>query len=447
MGARHIKCLIALFFLSFLLAIPSVASAFDGFFTSESIFQARRATNNRYETPFYQYNAIGISDLPLNFTFDTSFQGLYDGKANNYTRFDLYQAVFALDVYPERVRIIGGRQFADDGFQVLLRDGLTIEVAPPGPVGFDLYFGIPRYLEDGNFTGVTEGMMTGVNVRTQGIKNLGLTFSARYSKINITRTAARTNDTVQLGLAGTYSFASNAWTPAVYAGAEYDIGGKTMDVANLGIDFYPHWRLAINVEGGYYNTSRNSTESKLFKTYFADEMIQAIVGSSIKLPKGFGFFENAAYQNSAVRGRGRENSYLVEAGFSKHWKRAGLSSKIAYYFQKSFGGTVHGAYLDLGFEKFIAEPLSFDFGADVSHYNKITNDDGTAFSFIGGLNYNFVKGFTAVFGGEFNRNEFFNREARVTLMLTMDFDGDMLRYHPERKPRRIRPYRGYQEGA
>lgn len=383
-------------------------------------------------TPIDQYIGFGFSELPRDFGFNTNFR-VFTDPTRPAQQFDLYEAVLHIEP-ASHFTMDGGRQWNVDGFNADLLDALKLGLFPEGSfVGGSLFGGVPRYPEDGNFHNVMEGLNVGLNLNLQNVENTSLQFSAKWNKVDATRTSWKRNDTIYVGLVGSHQF-EDVWAqPNIYGNVEYDIAANTFDVGTFGIDLYPHWRVALTLEGNRFDVSRSSREQTVFGNSFTGSIRQAREALQIKIAKSLHFFEDFSYQRYNVAGRGGENGYTANAGFEHFWKAAKFSTLAQYYYFKSYGGTVNGGYVHFSDSYF--KNWLFELGVDVSRYSKITGQKSTPVSVVGDVAYLINDRCRFSLGGEFNHNIWFNREGRATVNLELNFDKKD--YHPEKRSKKI----------
>lgn len=416
--------------LVFFQSTDAISASWD--FGYRNISQIRKGPNRTNEFPINQYVGIGLSQLPRNFSFETNFRAFADPKMDR-KAFDLYEAAFHVEPVSS-FSLDGGRQWLSDGFDATILDGTRLGFFPSdGHLGGSIYAGIPRYLEDGNFHNVTEGLVIGGALNLLNVKDTSAGFSVRWRKIDATRNDYRHNDTIYLGLAGSHQFTSSSWAPNIYGNAEIDTAGKTLDVGTLGLNFYPHWRVAFTIEGSRFDVARRSADETILGNFFSGSIAQGREGLQIKIAKDLNFIQDFSFQYYKVPGRGAENGYTAGAGLGHFWEKAKLSSEGEYYYRKSFGGHVHGGYVALAnkYFKHVFANVSFD----ISRYSKVTGQRDTAISLVGDVGYAFTGRTRLAVGGEFNHNNWFDKEGRITLGLEIGLDTSG--YTPEKRSKKI----------
>lgn len=400
----------------------SAAFAFSYDFSYELLSQVRENRAGQREVPINNYIGLELGDMPKEFSFTTNARILADPTRNSeHFAFDLYQAALHVEPVKEVLQLDGGRLWFVDGFSVETMDSVVVSVLPKDwHVGLTFYGGLPRSVEIGDFNPPVQSLIAGTRLSLQDVEDTYVELSAKYKKVNMRQTNYRQNDSIHVGISGMHEFSKVKSTPSIYGNVEYNIAGKVLEVGTLGFDIYPHWRLALNFEGNYFNTDRQSDENSLFETFDSGDIIEGRQSIELKLTKGFRFFEEFAYQRFSVTGRGSENGYLAEAGLGNYWKKGKFSTALSYYFQKNYGGTVNGAFLELinTYFKGWTAKASFDY----SRYSKLLNRNGTAYSVVAGASYEFTDFATLYLGGEYNRNVWYNNDIRGTLDFTLHFD-------------------------
>ncbi|MBI2091896.1 MAG: hypothetical protein HYY43_06475 [Deltaproteobacteria bacterium] len=414
-------------------ALSSQAFAKSWDFNYRNLAQFRDGRNNDSQIPVNQYISVGLSELPRNFSFQTDFRSFVDANNTADDAFDLYQAAFHIDPV-DIFSIDAGRMWFADGFDATLIDGARFSLFPKsGYLGSSVYAGVPRFIETGDLFRLTEGLIVGTNLNLQNVKDTAAQLSAKWRKLDATKNDYKENDTIYLGLTASHQFSNIGATPNIYGDFEYDLAGKTINAGTAGVNLYPHWRIALTFEGNYFDVSRDSNETTIFGNYFSDELVQGRQAAQIKLMKNLHLLEDVSYQHYRIGGLGNKNGYTAGGGLDYYWEKPKLSSTGEYYYRKSFGGNVHGGLLELVnkyFEKLVAD-LSFD----VSRYSKITGQDGTATSLVGLLSYQIAKRSFLGIGGEYNHNNWFDREGRLTINFEMGLDNTM--YTPEKRSKKL----------
>ena len=419
MGNKQIKNHWIGLFVAVLL-FPAAGFAGDLSVHSRTLTQVKKARNKAYRIPISEYFDLNLSNLPKNSTFDLNFQGSGEPKTS-YDRFDLYLATFHIEP-TSSLYIDGGRFWLPDGFGVSLMDGGRFSLMPKGwKVGFGAYAGIPRYLDDGEFeASIIEGFATGFQLLLQDVTDTAAALSFQYRKADVTQKNYRENDIFLAGLSTSHQFSDFWATPQAYGNFEYNVPGKMVNAGAVGGDFYPHWRVAFNLEGGYYDVDRRYAETSFLGQYFSGAMYQGQQGMEIKLGKGFRYFENVSIQKFKVTGRGNENGYLISDGLGYYWEPIKLSTTLEGHYAKSFGGKVYGGLIEWTSKYF--KNLLMEASLDVSRYNKVTGQKDTAVSIVGALGVPISKHFDLKVGGEYGHNNWFNNEGRVTLQIDMNLD-------------------------
>lgn len=404
--------------------------ASDWGFTYRNLAQVRKDISPSRSVPIYQYFGYNLSGLPKNIDFQTDFRAYLNPELSD-GQMDLYQATLHIEP-AEDLNLNVGRLWTVDGFETGPVDGFKVGFFPSDfIVGGSFYAGVPRYLEETNFTNIPNGLLVGFNLNLQEVKNTTLQFSTRWKKINVTSNSWNRNDTISAGLTGSHQF-DNSWSPNIYGDVEYDIAGKVFDDGTLGIDLFPHWRVALTFEGNRFNVNRKLDQPTILGNYFTGGIWQGRQALELKLRKNLHFIEDFSYQRYDVQGRGGENAYTASAGLDYYWEALKLSALATYYLRKSFGGQVQGGYFEVNnkyFKKWI-----FEAHVDVSHYSKITKQTSTAVSLIGDVCYMFNNYFKLALGGEFNRNNWFSRDGRITINAAIDFD--KATFHPKKHERK-----------
>lgn len=386
---------------------------------SRTLIQVKELRGGEESVPLNEYVSLNVSQLPKNASFAVDFRA-FMSQPDDRKNMNLYQAAFHIEPLAS-LTIDGGRFWFLDGFEGTLLDGARFDIMPSDwHVGLKLYGGVPRHLDQGDFDNVTEGLIAGTQWYLRGFDHTAAQLNMRYEKISLGTKNYRENDTFAASCAGSHQFTDFWASPALYGNAEYNIAGKTLDAGSVGFDLYPHWRVALNFEGNYYDVDRNINETTFLEQYLTDEMLQGRQSMDLKLAKNLRLFEEFAYQRFQVPGRGNDTGYIASAGVGHYWKAAELSSRAEYYYGKSWGGTLHGGMLEL--INTSIKHLTGSASVDVSRYTKVTGQLGTAISAVGSAEYGFADAYSLLVGGEYNRNNWFDHEGRATVQFVVSLD-------------------------
>lgn len=400
------------FFLLPFLSGPLFAAEYD--VGAKILGQVRKNTQNLQRLPVDGYFSAEAYGSKVSAETDMRFFRDFDTRVDKY---DLYQTV--LHVRPlETLQFDMGRQFVNQGFFAAVLDGVQATVSPSEHFFTTVFSGIPRDIEMENFNN-NRRLLTGISLGLKNVKRTEATLHAAWRSNNIHMFDAGRNDEALVGLTLSRQFAVSS-TPFVYANFEYSATGKVVQAGTAGLDIYPTSRIALNVEGNYFNVDRNFSQQTIQGLYSAGRLIDARLSSTWTLVENYlAFTENVSYENIEVLSRDFRNGWRAEAGFSVTAKKAGFRFEPVYYYIKSFGGTVNGVrgYFHEQFNDLFYAELSVDF----SKYRKITNDNDNALSFYGWTGYEVAKGLVLSGGFEFNKNNFFDRDARGSFRVDYHF--------------------------
>lgn len=417
---------------AFLLLFPLQLFA-EWDFSYRNLSQVQKGRFVGTEAPINQYFSLGISKLPKDSAFQTDFKVFINNETNSY-QFDLYQAVYNIEPV-ESLAIELGRMWLAESFDTALLDGMKLSVTPgSGYLNFSLYAGGNHYYEQGNVHRGEEGLLVGAALNLQNVEDTLARFAARWRKVEATVNDWGRNDTIFLGLNASHKF-SDAWsTPNIYGNIEGDTAGEVIDTGTLGFQFFPHWRLALALDGNYYNVSRNSAYETIFQNYFSGRIIEAKANARVKVMKNLHIFEDLSYLRYTPIALNSKNGYLFNVGLDAYLEPAKLSTLAKFYYLRSYGGHVYGGYLGLDTKYREHWTAALDF--DLSNYSKITGQSDTATSLVGDVAYWFNKITKISLGGELNHNQWFNRDARLTIDLAIGLTNSD--YTPEKRSKRLK---------
>ena len=195
----------------------------------------------------------------------------------------------------------------------------------------------------------------------------------------------------------------------------------------------------LRSRGGSYIVGTPKSMLRQFEQHLTDKDWHEVQeGVEVKLIHGFRLFEDFSYQRYGVVSRGNENGYIASSGLGHYLKVLKLSSTGEFYYGKSFGGKVYGGLIEWTDKYF--EEFDIQTSLDISRYSKITNQTDTAISLVGGVDYQFVDCCSFGLGGEFNHNNWFSKEGRVTVRLVVGGGGSPRPEVSLRSPRLMRQF-------
>lgn len=425
---RHVRrtLITAFVFVVFIWAVPSFAT---DYYAKQGLFtQVRENSLSEREFPLSYYLDAGLKGLPQSGSFDVSF---FDNKVfknpTNDNTFDLYQAVFRMNDIGDLVSFSAGRQFVNAGSTYLI-DGAEISFkGPEWPVKVGLLGGVPRYIETGDFHGKI-GLIGGGYLELQGLKNYQAKLSLIYDKVDIHKTKWEESDTLLIGFYNANTF-DVSFKPTLFANVEYNAGGNNLETGTGGISIQPNRRLYAVLEGGACNTNREWQRPTIFSLFTSGPFYQGRAGISYKLIDSVGAVEDLilrggyALQRYDVQQPLATTGHLADAGIGFSILPINMDVSAGYSFYDSYGGMAHDFVLAIHEEPI--DKLYIDAGGNVTKYSKVTNVKDVGYSAYLTSGYELLKGFILSVGGEYLKNNTFNKEFRATAMLSYTLQGSI----------------------
>ena len=376
--------------------------------------EVKKDTQNRRLFPVDGY--LSGSAYGSKISAETDMRFFRDFETDN-DKYDLYQTVAHL-MPMDTLQFDLGRQFVNQGFFVEVLDGVQATVSPTEHFFTTLFSGIPRDIEVRDFR-QNDRLLTGLSLGLKNVKKTDATLHAVWRTNNIHTMDLNRNDQVLVGATLSRQFAVSS-TPFVYANFEYNATGELVQTGTAGFDIYPTSRIALNLEGNYFNIDRNYAQQTVQGLYSTGRLIDARLSSTWTLVENFlNLTENASYENIEVLADDFRNGWRVDSGFQLNVEKARFRFEPVYYYIKSFGGHVNGvrSYFHEQFNDLFYAELSIDY----STYKKITNDNDYAVSLYGWTGYEVVKGLVLSAGFEYNRNNLFDEDARAAFRIDYNF--------------------------
>ncbi len=381
--------------------------------------QIREAASGNRETPLNSYFGLGYGKPDSRFSAQTDMR-LFRDFSQSLDDYDLYQA--ALRIRPiDKVGLVFGRQFLNEGFSTEMGDGLKLSLAPQEHVDIIFYSIIPRTVERGDFNR-DDGLLTGFSLGFSDLAQTNGRFHFAWRRNDLNTADLRQNDSLRAGLNLSHRFDGPA-APLLYSLAEYDLPGKKMEATTVGVDLRPFSRLALTVEGNYFNIDRLNSRRTVLSLFTTGRSVSGRLTSTWTLISGLlDAVQSYSYHRNEIQTAAHRNGHLLETAFPVSFESIGLSVEPAYYLFNSFGGTVHGGRTSAVEE--LTPSLFLGTGVDLTRYTKVTQDNDSALSTYLEAGYRFIKNGNVSAGFEYNRNNLFERDLRGTVRLEYHY-GDV----------------------
>ncbi|MBI4238423.1 MAG: hypothetical protein HY696_08405 [Deltaproteobacteria bacterium] len=397
--------------------LPMGARAVSWRADADLVGQWRRNTSIQRELPANLYLGAGVADWGKWHARVQADGRVFRDLQRSVNEGDLYQGVLHLE--PAKAwQFDLGRQFLNPGFSTELVDGARTTLLPWSRVDLSVYAGVPRTIERGDFNR-DDGLLTGMVVRLHDWHRTAASLQAQWRKFDLQGADWQQNDTVRVGASASHQFGGKT-APLAYGLFEYDIAGKVIEAGTLGFDWSPTRRVALNLEGNYFNVNRAADRPSIMALFTSGPIWTGRIATTLDaVPDVVTLRTQYAYQRLTVGAGAHRTGHLLEVGIPIRVDRAHLELEPAYYFSKSYGGRVHGVRV-LAHER-IAKPLWAEVGLDYSSYQKITNESDLAFSTVFWTGYDLPHGWRVAVGGEYNKNNLFDRDLRGSLRVSYHY--------------------------
>ncbi|MDO8644303.1 MAG: hypothetical protein Q7S00_04970 [bacterium] len=379
--------------------------------------QVRDNESAQREVPLNGTLGLGTTADKWDFSGQTDMR-LFRDTARGSDDYDLYQAT--LHIKPvETIEIDAGRQFINEGFSVGALDGLRLQLFPSKPVTFTVYSGMPRSVELGDFN-QDDGLLTGASIKIQQIPRTDLKFDFAWKRDSINTADFNQNDSLFVGTNISHKLPVKG-DPYLYGLFEYDLTAKVMNAGTAGLDITPLSRLALNAEFNYFNVNREFNRPSILSLFTEGRTLSGRLGSTTTLISNrLDFVQSYTYQSIEIQNTLQRNGHILETAFQIFFDSIGLQIQPGYYFEKSFGGQLHG--VRMGFSEQFTDRWTADTTVDYTTYDKVTNNNDNAFSTIVWSGYELLKGWTVAGGFEYNRNNEFKKDVRGSFKVEYAFD-------------------------
>lgn len=401
----------------FLIFVAAPASALELHLDATELGQVRKNINNKTELPLNTYLGFSANAPEAYVATEVNLRFFRDMKLK-INDFDLYQTV--LHVRPvDAFELSVGRQFISQGFATEVIDGFKAMLMPDSYVDVAIYSGVPRNAEIGDFR-KNDGLTTGASVTMKNVPGTQGGIHADWRRYRIRDNMGRFNNSLFVGADLSHDFGGKV-KPKPYGLIEYNVTGRVTETGTVGLDIYPHPRFGLNIEGDYYNVDRNSAKRTILGLLTKGRTMSAGGAATVTIiPDWLDFVANGSYQRITTHSGLKRNGYLMGASFQLSIDSIGMYLEPGYFFARSFGGTLHEGTFSLH-EQFFKD-LYASVDVDMATYKKITNNNDKAFGVTFWSGYQVVKGLWLSGGGEFNRNNEFNKEFRASFKVSYNFD-------------------------
>jgi hypothetical protein len=376
-----------------------------------------RTRKNVY--PFYQYLELNAASPSNGLSFNTfmRYRDIFNGEDES---FDLYNAFIQYSNKSNTFEVRLGRQIITESVTFFLLDGGSVSFKPVNGIELVAYGGY----QDKDLQPEPERpfrSFAAAGIKLKSSKILGALFTIGYEFYNPQDFSSR--NFVNISFNRVVPFTDFA---DFYGLAEIDVGEGNLGLLTVGLGITLTRSLFLNLEYDNYDLDEERKEFQLdpiYDIFSVGRLNQAKVGVTF-IPASFLEVQASyAFSNYDVLDDIDSNGNIARLGFSwDFWRDIGLTAFNGFYFidgrddDYAFG-------LNFNLNEQIYNGLDLQFAFAYAYYNKITNQEGNAFSYIMGFEYLLVKNLTLKADVELNTNPDFNKDARVDLGLSYYFSG------------------------
>ena len=376
-----------------------------------------RTRKNVY--PFYQYLELNAASPSNGLSFNTfmRYRDIFNGEDES---FDLYNAFIQYSNKSNTFEVRLGRQIITESVTFFLLDGGSVSFKPVNGIELVAYGGY----QDKDLQPEPERpfrSFAAAGIKLKSSKILGTLFTIGYEFYNPQDFSSR--NFVNISFNRVVPFTDFA---DFYGLAEIDVGEGNLGLLTVGLGITLTRSLFLNLEYDNYDLDEERKEFQLdpiYDIFSVGRLNQAKVGVTF-IPASFLEVQASyAFSNYDVLDDIDRNGNIARLGFSwDFWRDIGLTAFNGFYFidgrddDYAFG-------LNFNLNQQIYNGLDLQFAFAYAYYNKITNQEGNAFSYIMGFEYLLVKNLTLKADVELNTNPDFNKDARVDLGLSYYFSG------------------------
>ncbi|MBI4411131.1 MAG: hypothetical protein HY541_01445 [Deltaproteobacteria bacterium] len=379
--------------------------------------QVREDDQSQRETPVNGYLGALFKDTESHFSTAADLRVFRDFNLRR-DAFDLYQALIRWDPI-DLLKLDFGRQFISQGFSTDIIDGIKMRIVPKGIVGFTLYAGVPRTVEEGDFNR-DDGLLTGLSIGFKDVPRTNAQIHVSWRKEEVNGTGFGGNDEILAGANLSYQL-SNSPRTLLYGLFEYDTTGQVINAGTAGVDLSVGRLFSLNTEFNYFNVNRDSERPSILEAFTEGPILSGRGAFTLTLVRRtLDFVSGYSYQWEEITSGTHRPGHLLDAGFEITFEEEGLLLSPGYYFRKSYGGTLHGVRALLH-EQFTPR-FYFSVAGDYAKYEKVTNHNGNAATLSLWTGYEVIKGLTLSAGWEMNRNVFFDNDVRGSFRIDYAFN-------------------------
>jgi hypothetical protein len=397
------------FIFFFLLGSSLFAYTVRPYIKSESLIEFKSNQSSNPETPFYQYLTFDYNQKNISILTD---MGAYAEPYYSEGDFHLYNGSITLKKLGNVLDISGGRFTLLHGFNVDTVDGGEIAIHFNDYLTLRTFGGVLRFLDESDF--IEGNFITGASLALENYKNNYLAFHFEYEQDKDS-----SDYYTRLGLGYTHYFAA-ATTPEIYSNVEVEASYGTLNEGTLGIRFYPSI-VIFDSSASYYDTPLEITSKDLdiFRTTTAGPMYVLNQEITVIPHEYISIFANGEFSDYDYDTAATNYGYALTTGFDFHDTSYSRRIEPAFFYTDSFGGTFYGVRLTPLL--MLIKRISIRLPMEVLQFEKVTSEEGIAFSQEVSALVTIFQGFSINVKGEYNSNDEFKNDVRGFIGVTYEY--------------------------
>lgn len=378
--------------------------------------------NKKYVYPFYQYGNLSIVSPSHNFSSNSylRYRQVFNGDQES---LDVYNTYLELSNSDNRYQITIGRMINTESVNYILMDGALARIKPIDGLELVAYGGYQFKDIQPDPEEPTDSFGTyGIKLRSDAI--LGSVISVGYEYYDPDGFSGRQFINVTFNRVVPFTDYAD-----IYGLAEIDVGEGNLGLLTAGVGITVLRSLYLNLEYDTYNIDQDRDDFQLdpiFDTFSDGRMQQAKVGIKY-IPTTYLVINGSyAYSHYDVIKDKSTNGNIAKLGLNfDFWEQIGLRAFQGFYFIEGADDNDYAIGINTSLYENITDEWQLEFAFAYAYYDKITNQDGNAFSYILGSEYLILRNVVLRTGLEFNTNPDFNKDVRVDLGLSYYFSRNL----------------------
>ena len=378
--------------------------------------------NKKFVYPFYQYLDLSVVNPRNNFSFNSFLRGreVFNGDQES---LDVYNAFlqFGNDARTYELRI--GRQINTESVNFVLMDGALARIKPIEGIELVAYGGYQkRNLQPDPEEPTDSFGIYGIKLKTDAI--LGSLISVGYELYDPDDFSTRQFINVTFNRVVPFTDFAD-----VYGLAEIDIEEGNLGLLTAGVSVTVLRSLYVNLEYDTYNLDQDRDEfllDPIFDLFSDGRMQQAKVGITFVPTTYLEINGSYAFSHYDVIEDDSTNGNIVKMGLNfDFWRQIGLRAFQGFYYIEGAGDNDYAVGMNTSIYEQLTSNWQLEFAFAYAYYDKITNQDGNAFSYIVGSEYVLFRNLVMRTAIEFNTNPDFEKDVRVDLGLSYYFSTNL----------------------